>query len=58
MGTNSEQSSRLKPKSDRSHDLLDKPVANPRYGGQTMREVVLRRLCLMSGLAIPSQKRN
>lgn len=32
----------LKPKSDRSHDLLDKPVANPRYGGQTMREVVLR----------------
>lgn len=30
------------PISSNPHELLDKPVANPKYGGQTMREVVRR----------------
>ncbi|MCY4205249.1 MAG: hypothetical protein OXE92_05940 [Bacteroidetes bacterium] len=38
----------MKPKSpqpkDRIDQLLDEPVANPRYGGLTMREVVRKGL--------------
>ena len=26
----------------KAYDLLDEPVANPKYGGQTMREVMRR----------------
>ena len=40
-------SSTSKP-TDKAYELLDKPVANPKYGGQTMREV-LRRAFLRSG---------
>lgn len=33
-----------KPKSGSLDDLLDKPVANPKYGGMMMREAVERLL--------------
>ncbi len=35
------RSSTSKP-TDKAYELLDKPVANPKYGGLTMRDIVRR----------------
>lgn len=39
-----------------AYDMLDEPVANPRYGGATMREAVIKALTPKKLGNLPSEK--